>query len=58
LVYIGCLQTGGKYEDIQQVAGGVMMATVMNGSAMKSAFENYIKDIKEKNFPKDEHSFH
>lgn len=28
------------------------------GKEMKNAFENYIKDVKEKNFPKDEHSFH
>jgi ketopantoate hydroxymethyltransferase len=25
---------------------------------MKKAFRDYIKDIKERNFPKDEHSFH
>jgi ketopantoate hydroxymethyltransferase len=25
---------------------------------MKKAFRDYIKDIKEGNFPKDEHSFH
>ena len=28
------------------------------GKEMKSAFENYIKDVKEGSFPKDEHSFH
>ncbi|MBW2976250.1 3-methyl-2-oxobutanoate hydroxymethyltransferase [Candidatus Woesearchaeota archaeon] len=28
------------------------------GKEMKSAFENYIKDVKEGAFPKDEHSFH
>jgi len=28
------------------------------GEGMKSAFQNYIKDVKEGNFPKDEHSFH
>jgi len=28
------------------------------GKDMKNAFENYIRDVKEKNFPKDEHSFH
>ena len=28
------------------------------GKEMKNAFENYVKDVKEKSFPKDEHSFH
>jgi 3-methyl-2-oxobutanoate hydroxymethyltransferase len=28
------------------------------GKEMKSAFENYIKDVKERKFPEDKHSFH
>jgi 3-methyl-2-oxobutanoate hydroxymethyltransferase len=28
------------------------------GKEMKSAFQNYIKDVKQGDFPKDEHSFH
>ena len=28
------------------------------GKEMKKAFENYIKEVKEGEFPKDEHSFH
>jgi 3-methyl-2-oxobutanoate hydroxymethyltransferase len=28
------------------------------GKEMKNAFQNYIKDVKEGNFPNDEHSFH
>lgn len=28
------------------------------GKDMKKAFENYIKDVKDKKFPKEEHSFH